>query len=133
MKRHSALPRLGDQEASAELRAPYADQRSLHQAVMAFGTKDKPFVVADPGYEAGARAAKFIGQVSFKYRSARTFRHDVKAMARRAPRRAIYICNPTISTSITPRADIEGWWPTSRRQIIMLDERTSLVERTVRL
>ena len=33
----------------------------LHRAVLAFCSKDKPFVVADPGYEAGARAAKFIG------------------------------------------------------------------------
>jgi histidinol-phosphate aminotransferase len=33
----------------------------LHQAVLGYCSKDRPFVVADPGYEAGARAAKFIG------------------------------------------------------------------------
>lgn len=33
----------------------------LHQAVLAFCSRDKAFVKADPGYEAGERAAKFIG------------------------------------------------------------------------
>lgn len=33
----------------------------LHQAVLAFCSKDRPFVKADPGYEAGERAANFIG------------------------------------------------------------------------
>ena len=33
----------------------------LHRAVLAFTGPDKSFVVADPGYEAGERAAEFIG------------------------------------------------------------------------
>src|SRR5882672_5561837 len=33
----------------------------LHQAVLAFTSKERPFVTADPGYEAGQRAAAFIG------------------------------------------------------------------------
>src|SRR5580658_5807047 len=33
----------------------------LHQAVLGYCTKDRPFVAADPGYEAGGRAAAFIG------------------------------------------------------------------------
>ena len=31
----------------------------LHRAVLAFTGPDKSYVVADPGYEAGARAARF--------------------------------------------------------------------------
>src|SRR5262249_25483879 len=33
----------------------------LHQAVLAFTSPTKSFVTGDPGYEAGARAARFIG------------------------------------------------------------------------
>jgi histidinol-phosphate/aromatic aminotransferase/cobyric acid decarboxylase-like protein len=33
----------------------------LHRAVLAFTSKEKPFVTADPGYEAGERTAQFIG------------------------------------------------------------------------
>ena len=36
----------------------------LHRAVLAFTGPDKSYVVADPGYEAGARAARFIGAKS---------------------------------------------------------------------
>ena len=62
----------GFQETMAELEGvkpdyvqPYAGSSApLHQAVMAFCTKDKPFVVADPGYEAGSRAAKYSAYVS---------------------------------------------------------------------
>ena len=41
---------------------PYAGSSApLHQAVFAFTSPDSPFVTADPGYEAGERAADFIG------------------------------------------------------------------------
>src|ERR1700731_4465973 len=41
---------------------PFAGSSApLHQAVLAFTSPDKAFVTADPGYEAGERAAKFIG------------------------------------------------------------------------
>ena len=33
----------------------------LHQAVLAFCSPTKPFVMADPGYEQGAGAAKYLG------------------------------------------------------------------------
>lgn len=106
---------------------PYAGSSApLHQAVMAFCTKDKPFVVADPGYEAGSRAAKFIGagviQVPLRKDN---YAHDVKAMAAASPTPGlIYICNPNNpSGSITPRSDIE--WLIKNKpagSVVMLDE-----------
>src|SRR5581483_382222 len=58
----------------------------LHRAVLAFCSADKPFVVADPGYEAGSRAAKFIGApVITVPLVAGTAIHDVKAMAAAHP------------------------------------------------
>ena len=47
----------------------------LHRAVLAFTGPDKSYVVADPGYEAGGRAARFRrGQDRSRSRSARTTR-----------------------------------------------------------
>ena len=106
---------------------PYAGSSApLHQAVMAFCTKDKPFVVADPGYEAGSRAAKFIGAgvIQVPLRTS-DYAHDVKAMVKASSTPGlIYICNPNNpSGSITPRADIE--WLVANKpagSVIMLDE-----------
>ena len=82
----------------------------LHQAVLAFCSKDKPFVKADPGYEAGERAAKFIGAktVNVPLRKG-TWDHDVKAMLAAGPNAGLfYICNPNNPTgTLTSRSDIE--------------------------
>ena len=82
----------------------------LHQTVLAFCSKDKPFVKADPGYEAGERAAKFIGAktVNVPLRKG-TWDHDVKAMIAAAPNAGLfYICNPNNPTgTLTSRSDIE--------------------------
>ena len=82
----------------------------LHQAVLAFCSKDRPFVKADPGYEAGERAAKFIGAktVNVPLRKG-VWDHDVKAMLAAAPNGGLfYICNPNNPTgTLTSRADIE--------------------------
>jgi histidinol-phosphate aminotransferase len=82
----------------------------LHQAVLAFCSKDRPFVKADPGYEAGERAANFIGAktVNVPLRKG-TWDHDVKAMLAAAPNPGLfYICNPNNPTgTLTSRADIE--------------------------
>jgi histidinol-phosphate aminotransferase len=82
----------------------------LHQAVLAFCSKDRPLVKADPGYEAGERAAKFIGAgvVNVPLRSG-TYDHDIKGMLAAAPNAGLfYICNPNNPTgTITSRADIE--------------------------
>jgi histidinol-phosphate aminotransferase len=82
----------------------------LHQAVLAFCSKDKPFVKADPGYEAGERAAKFVGAkvVNVPLRKG-TWDHDVRAMLAAAPNAGLYyICNPNNPTgTLTSRSDIE--------------------------
>src|SRR5262249_15464463 len=52
----------------------------LHHAVMAFTSPTKSFVIADPGYDAGERAAKFIGAKVVRVPLAKDYSHDVKAM-----------------------------------------------------
>ncbi len=99
----------------------------LHRAVLAFTSKEKPFVMSDPGYEAGGRAAQFIGAKIIKVPLTPTHAHDVKAMVKAAAERKaglIYICNPNNPTgTITPRADIE--WAIANKPedtILLLDE-----------
>ncbi len=99
----------------------------LHRAVLAFCSKEKPFVMSDPGYEAGGRAAQFIGAKIVKVPLTPTHSHDVKAMVKAAAERKaglIYICNPNNPTgTITPRADIE--WAIANKPeetILLLDE-----------
>ena len=99
----------------------------LHQAVLAFCSKEKSFVKADPGYEAGERAAKFIGApvVNVPLRKGK-WDHDVKAMlAAGGPNAGLfYICNPNNPTgTLTSRADIE--WLVANKpagSIVMIDE-----------
>ncbi len=82
----------------------------LHQSVIAFCSKDRPFVKADPGYEAGERAAKAVGAsvINVPLRKG-TWDHDVRAMLAAAPNAGLfYICNPNNPTgTLTSRADIE--------------------------
>jgi histidinol-phosphate/aromatic aminotransferase/cobyric acid decarboxylase-like protein len=98
----------------------------LHQAVLAFCSKERPFVKADPGYEAGERAAKFIGAsvVNVPLRKG-TWDHDVKGMLAAAPNGGLfYICNPNNPTgSLTSKADIE--WLVANKPagaIVLVDE-----------
>lgn len=99
----------------------------LHRSVLAFCSKEKPFVMSDPGYEAGGRAAQFIGAKVVKVPLTPTHAHDVKAMVKAATERKaglIYICNPNNPTgTITPRAEIE--WAIANKPedtILLLDE-----------
>jgi histidinol-phosphate aminotransferase len=98
----------------------------LHRAVLAFCSKDKPYVVADPGYEAGARAANYIGADVIKVPLIQgSFKHDVKAMAAAHPHPGlIYVCNPNNPTgTVTPKEDIE--WLMAHKpagSIVLLDE-----------
>ncbi len=98
----------------------------LHQAVLAFCSKDKPFVKADPGYEAGERAAKFIGAkvVNVPLRKG-TWDHDVRGMLAAAPDAGLYyICNPNNPTgTLTSRADIEYLVANKPKgSVVMVDE-----------
>ena len=98
----------------------------LHQAVLAFCTKDRAFVSADPGYEAGGRAAKFIGVPEIKVPLRKgTWDHDVKAMLAAAPNAGLYyICNPNNPTgTLTSKADIE-WLVANKPKgsVVLVDE-----------
>jgi histidinol-phosphate/aromatic aminotransferase/cobyric acid decarboxylase-like protein len=82
-------------------------------------------VGADPGYEAGANAARFIGSPAIPVPLTKTYAHDVKAMAAASPNAGlIYICNPNNPTgTLTPRSDIE-WLVANKPKgsIVMIDE-----------
>ena len=87
----------------------------------------KPFVTADPGYEAGERAAKFIGAKVIRVPLTKTYAHDVKAMAAASPNAGlIYVCNPNNPTgTLTPQADIE-WLVANKPKGSDRDDRRSL-------
>ncbi|HXJ38627.1 MAG TPA: hypothetical protein VNH18_05075, partial [Bryobacteraceae bacterium] len=50
-----------DQVKPDHIRIYPGSSAPLHQSVLAFCSPTKPLVMADPGYEAGGRAAQFIG------------------------------------------------------------------------
>jgi histidinol-phosphate aminotransferase len=92
---------------------PYAgSSEPLHFTVLAFTSKDKPLVVADPGYEAPMWAAQVSGAPVLKVSLSDpkgAASHDIKAMlAASSNPGVIYICNPNNPTgTCTPRHDIE--------------------------
>jgi len=100
----------------------------LHYAVLAFTSKGKPLVIADPGYEAPVFAAKASGAPVIQVpladpRGAAT--HDVRAMvAAAATPGVIYVCNPNNPTGTsTSRSDIEYLVANAPKgAIILIDE-----------
>jgi len=97
----------------------------LHRAVLAFTGPGKSFVMGDPGYEAGERAANFVGSKVVRVPLKKDASHDVKAMATADPNAGlIYICNPNNPTgTITSRADIEWLYANKPRgSILLIDE-----------
>jgi len=81
--------------------------------------------VADPGYEAGGRAAAFVGARVHKVPLAKDYSHDVRAMVGADPHAGvIYICNPNNPTgTLTPRAGIEyALAHKPKGSILLLDE-----------
>ncbi len=97
----------------------------LHRSVLAFTGPDKPLVMGDPGYEAGQRAAQFVGAKFIQVPLTKDYAHDVKQMAAASPNPgAIYICNPNNPTgTLTSRSDIE--WLLANKpagSILILDE-----------
>jgi histidinol-phosphate aminotransferase len=84
----------------------------LHYTVLAFTSKERGLVLADPGYEAPIWAAMTTAAPVYKIPLADPdgrATHDVKAMlAATANPGVIYICNPNNPTgTTTSRADIE--------------------------
>ncbi len=101
MAAHDGLP-VESVQAYAGSSAP------LHQAVLAFCSPSRPFVTADPGYEAGEVAAKALNAKVIRVPLKGDFSHDVKAMAAADPNAGlIYLCNPNNPTgTLTQHADI---------------------------
>ena len=100
----------------------------LHYTVLSFTGKDRPLVVADPGYEAPMWAAKAAGAEVIKVPLADpkgAAKHDVKAMLAAASNPGvIYICNPNNPTgTCTPRAEIEQLVAGAPKDtVILIDE-----------
>ncbi len=108
---------------------PFAgSSEPLHYTVLAFTGKDKPLVIADPGYEAPMWAAQVSGAPVIKVALADpkgAASHDVKAMLAAASNPGvIYICNPNNPTgTCTPRKDIEYLVANAPKDtIVMIDE-----------
>jgi len=105
---------------------PFAGSSApLHQAVLAFCSPQKSYVVADPGYEAGGKAAQFIGAKAINVPLTKDYAHDVKAMAKADPNAGlIYLCNPNNPTgTLTSREHIE--WLLANKpagSVLMVDE-----------
>jgi histidinol-phosphate aminotransferase len=97
----------------------------LHRVVLAFTGPEKSFVVADPGYEAGGKAAAFVGAKTIKVALRKDWSHDVRAMASADPNAGvIYVCNPNNPTgSLTPKDEIEYLVANKPKgAIVLLDE-----------
>jgi len=98
----------------------------LHYSVLAFSSPSRPYVTADPGYEAGMNAADMAGAKVFKVPLTRdTHAHDVKAMIAASPDAGVfYICNPNNPTgTTTPKDDIV--WALKNKpkgSILLIDE-----------
>jgi histidinol-phosphate aminotransferase len=108
---------------------PYAgSSEPLHYTVLAFTNRDRPLVIADPGYEAPMWAAQASGAPVIKVplsdpKGAAS--HDIKAMLAAASNPGvIYICNPNNPTgTCTPRKDIEYAVARAPKDtIILIDE-----------
>jgi histidinol-phosphate aminotransferase len=81
----------------------------LHFSVLAFTSPTRSYVTADPGYEAGMRAAKITGARIAKTPLTKTYGHDVKAMIAAGPDAGLfYVCSPNNPTgTMTSHSDIE--------------------------
>jgi histidinol-phosphate/aromatic aminotransferase/cobyric acid decarboxylase-like protein len=105
---------------------PFAGSSApLHQAVLGFTSPTRAFVTADPGYESGERAAKFIKAKVVRVPLTGTYSHDVKAMLAADPNPGLYyVCNPNNPTgTLTPKEDIE--WLVEHKpagSVVMIDE-----------
>ena len=82
---------------------------ALYYTVAAFASPKGSFVTADPGYEAGTRAAEVVGARVVKVPLTKTWSHDVKAMLDAAPDAGVfYVCTPNNPTgTLTSHSDIE--------------------------
>jgi histidinol-phosphate aminotransferase len=97
----------------------------LHRAVIAFTSPTKSLVIADPGYEAGERAARFVGAKVSHVKLRKDGSHDVKAMCEADPKAGlIYVCNPNNPTGTVTRKEDIDYLVANKPEgtIVLLDE-----------
>ena len=97
----------------------------LHFSVLSFTSPTKSYVTADPGYEAGMRAAKMSGARVAKTPLTKTYAHDIKAMLAAAPEAGLfYICTPNNPTgTMTAHSDIEQLLAAKPKgSVVLVDE-----------
>jgi histidinol-phosphate aminotransferase len=97
----------------------------LHFSVLSFTSPTKSYVTADPGYEAGMKAAKISGARIVKTPLTKTYSHDIKAMVAAAPDAGLfYVCTPNNPTgTMTPHSAIEQLVAAKPKgSIVLVDE-----------
>jgi histidinol-phosphate aminotransferase len=78
----------------------------LHRSVIAFTSATRPLVLANPGYESPASAARFMGARVIQVPLREDYAHDAPAMARAdANAGLIYVCNPNNPTGTVTRKE----------------------------
>src|SRR6266700_751479 len=97
----------------------------LHFSVLACTSPTRSYVTADPGYEAGMRAAKISGARIVKTPLTKTYAHDIKAMLAAAPDAGLfYVCTPNNPTgTMTPHSAIEQLLAAKPKgSVVLVDE-----------
>jgi histidinol-phosphate aminotransferase len=97
----------------------------LRFTIVAFTSRQRSYVTADPGYEAGVFAAGATGARVVKVPLTKTYAHDTKAMIAAAPDAGLfYICNPNNPTgTLTPHGDVESLVENKPKgSVVMVDE-----------
>ena len=97
----------------------------LQFATLAFTSPTRPYVTADPCYEAGMAAAAAGGARVLKVPLTSTYAHDLKAMVAADPSAGVlYVCSPNNPTgTLTPKDDI--LWALDHKpagSILLVDE-----------
>lgn len=97
----------------------------LHRCVLAFTSAPRPLVIADPGYEAPERGARFVGAKVIQVPLRKDYTHDAYALARADSNTGvIYVCNPNNPTgTVTRREDIAAIVANKPKDcIVLIDE-----------
>jgi histidinol-phosphate/aromatic aminotransferase/cobyric acid decarboxylase-like protein len=97
----------------------------LHRTVLAFTSPTRPLVIADPGYEAPDRAARFLGAKVIQVPLRKDWSHDARAMAQADPNAGvIYVCNPNNPTgTVTRKEDIDALIASKPKDcVVLIDE-----------
>jgi histidinol-phosphate aminotransferase len=81
----------------------------LHRCVLAFTSPKRPLVIAEPGYESPATAARFMEAKVITVPLRKDYSHDSKAMVQAdTDAGLIYVCNPNNPTgTVTVKEDID--------------------------